>query len=118
MIHVAYKNAIKSEFSRHRLGAVIVRGGRVISTGFNSLRYTKELKHHTLHAEEAAILNLLKSRRQHLLIGSELYVCRVRPNGTTGLSRPCARCMELIHSVGISRVFYTTNENTVESLKL
>lgn len=114
MFNAAYKVAKTSTFHRHRLGAVVVRGHRILATGSNSIRYSKEIKEGTLHAEEAAILKLLKSRRQHLLSGADIYVSRVRPNGTVGLARPCDRCMDLIQSVGISRVFYTTNEQGTE----
>ena len=117
MMNVAYKIALGSTFERHKLGAVIIKGGSVISTGYNSIRHTREIGKSTLHAEEAAIIKLLKSRRQHLLVGAELYVCRTRPNGTCGLSRPCARCMSLIKAVGIKRVFYTTDEGT-ESIRI
>ena len=117
MMKSACKIARVSPFDRHKLGAVIVRGSRVLSAGYNSIRYTKELGYGTLHAEEAAILKLLKSRRQHLLVGADIYVSRVRPNGSIGLARPCDRCMELIKSVGIHRVFYTTNEQGTECYK-
>jgi deoxycytidylate deaminase len=117
LIKIACKTAEKSTFERHRLGAVIVRGHRVMSTGSNSIRYSKEIGKSTLHAEEAAIIQMLKSNRQHLLVGSELYVSRVRPNGTVGLAKPCSRCMDLILSVGISRVHYTTNDKTTETIR-
>lgn len=112
MFSAAYKIAKDSTFERHKLGAVLCRGGRILAVGFNSIRYTKELGHGTLHAEESVILKLLKSRRQHLLVGAELYVTRVRPNGTCGLSRPCDRCMSLIKAVGIKKVHYTTDNGT------
>ncbi|HET8686275.1 MAG TPA: deaminase, partial [Methanosarcina sp.] len=101
----------------HKLGAVLCKGGAFLAAGYNSIRYTKELGYHTLHAEESAILKLLKSNRQHLLVGAELYVTRVRPNGTCGLSRPCSRCMSLIKAVGIKRIHYTTDNGT-ETIKL
>lgn len=117
MMKVACKTAECSTFNRHRLGAVIVRGHRVMSVGSNSIRYSKEIGKSTLHAEEAAIIKMLKSSRQHQLIGADLYVSRVRPNGSIGLAKPCDRCMDLIQSVGISRVFYTTNEQGTECYK-
>lgn len=117
MIKAACKIASKSTFDRHRLGAVVVRGHRILSTGFNGIRYSKQIGKSTLHAEESAIIKLLQSRRQHLLVGADIYVSRVRPNGSIGLAKPCNRCMDLIKSVGISRIFYTTNEQGVECYK-
>jgi dCMP deaminase len=106
---IASKTALKSPFSQHRVGAVIVKNGRVLSTGYNELRYTRELKKLSVHAEEAAILELLKSRRQSSLVGADLYVTRITPGNRVGLAKPCDRCQKLIQATGIRRVFYTTN---------
>lgn len=107
------KEAKKSSFKQHRLGAVIVKGGRILSTGFNQLRYTKELKRPTLHAEEDAILKLLKERRLHDLSGAEIFVTRFTKAGATGMARPCDTCMALIRSVGIHTMHFTTDGNTI-----
>jgi len=114
MMRLARLSAEKSPFLRYKLGAVIVKGGRELSTGYNEIRYTKELRNSTLHAEEAAIVKLLKARRQNELVGSDLFVTRIRSNGTSGCSRPCARCSSLIRSVGIRRVFFTTEMGEVD----
>lgn len=114
---IAEKEARKSTFKQHRLGAVIVKGGRILSAGYNQRRYSKEIDKDTLHAEEAAIIKLLKNDRAHDLLGSELYVTRFTPTFNIRLARPCDRCMEYIRSVGISRIHYSTNSGT-ETLKL
>lgn len=110
---VAAKEAVKSQHKQHKLGAVIVKNGRVLATGFNSLRPSSLLKTQTLHAEAAAILKLLKERRLHDLAGSEIYVTRFTKGGAIGLSRPCHNCMSLIRSVGICKIHYTTASGTV-----
>lgn len=109
---MAEKTALNSPFVQHRLGAVVVKGGRVLSTGYNEVRYTRELGKPTLHAEQAAILKLLKQRRLSDLIGATLYVTRFTRGGAIGNSRPCTDCQELIRSVGIKEVHYTTDEGT------
>lgn len=118
MIRIATKQALKSPFLRHRLGAVVVKGGRVLSTGYNEIRYTKELRNSTLHAEEAAILNLLKRRKLHELNGASIYVSRITPGGRTACSKPCNRCMDLIRSVGIERIHFTTDQEQMETIRL
>lgn len=118
MMHIAHKHAKASTFWKHKLGAVVVKGNRILSTGSNELRYTKELREPTLHAEAAAILKMLKSHRQHDLAGADLYVSRICPSGRVGLAKPCSNCMALIRSVGIKEVHYTTNSQTTESLKV
>ncbi len=83
---MAKKTALKSTFRQHRLGAVVVKGGRVLSTGFNAIRHCKETGKSTQHAEEAAIVRLLKDEKHHDLIGANLYVSRFTPTGRVGLS--------------------------------
>lgn len=113
MIRLARKAALRSKF-KHRLGAVIVKGGRVLSVGTNAIRYTKYLPNRkypeSVHAEEAAIVRLLQSRRQDDLVGADIYVCRVNRNGQPRLARPCPSCEALIHAVGIRNVYWTTND--------
>lgn len=114
----AYKEAGKSKHKQHRLGAVIVRGSRILSTGYNQLRPSGVLRTPTLHAEAAAVLKLLKERRLHDLSGAEMYVTRFTRGGRVGLSRPCHHCMDLIRSVGIKQIHYTTDTETTETIKL
>lgn len=117
-IRLANKNALKSTFGQHRLGAVIVKGGRVLSTGYNQRRPSSFLKQKTLHAEEHAILKLLKTNQLHRLSNSILYVSRYTRGGNVGLAKPCSRCIELCRAVGIRCVHYTTDNNTTEMIKL
>lgn len=112
---MAAKQALKSEFAQHRLGAVIVKGGRILATGFNSRRPSSLLHTETLHAEAAAILKLLKEKRLEDLAGSDLYVTRFTKGGAIGMARPCSECMALIESVGIKRIHYTTDYGTTVS---
>lgn len=122
MLRLASKKAKNSSFERARMGAVIAKNGRVLSIGNNAVRYYKNPKglkvsrvwEDSLHAEQAAILKLLNARRQDELIGSTIFVSRVRKNGNPGLAKPCAICSELIRAVGIKKVVYTTDNGTEE----
>lgn len=121
MIRQATKQAEKSTFHRARIGAVITRKDRVLSTGYNDKRYysncpTSRVWIDSLHAEQSAILKLLKSGRQADLVGAYIYVSRVKKNGKPGLAKPCPTCQELINAVGIRKVFYTTDEGSVECI--
>jgi deoxycytidylate deaminase len=117
MIRIASKQAKKSTFERYKLGAVIVKKGRVMSVGYNEIRYNSELRKSNIHAEEAAIMKLLRTKRLEDLAGSTIYVSRIRANGSTGLAKPCGNCDALIKSVGIRAVVYTTSEGTTETYK-
>lgn len=108
-LRLAERVASKSVFNQHRLGAVIAKAGRVISTGFNEIRYDKLIKQSTRHAEEAAIVKAIRQGSADSLRGSSLYVARLTPAGRTGLACPCERCNRLIASVGIRNVYFTVD---------
>lgn len=116
MIRNAIKEAYKSNFDL-RIGAVIVKSGRVLSKGYNKTGvYTKyaHVEFLSIHAEVDAIIKCLKSYRYSNLIGAKIYIAGLRKNGRLLLSKPCTRCAQLIRNVGIKKVYYTTNEQTVE----
>lgn len=116
-MRIAAKEAKKSEHKQHRHGAVIVKGGNILSTGYNQLRPSNVLKTQTLHAEAHAILKLLNARRHQELVGSTMYVSRWTRGGTLSNSRPCMVCHDLMRSVGISECVFTTLDGN-ERMKL
>lgn len=59
------------------------------------------------HAEVAALRQIKNPR------GITLYVVRVRTDGSSGLSKPCAACAEYISKMGIKKVVYSV-EDTFE----
>ena len=113
MMRLAFKVARESKFERARVGAVVVRGSRVLSTGCNRIGFSKYLPdrrfRESVHAEAQAILELLKHRRGDELVGSTMYVSRINNSGFARLSRPCPACKRLLEAVGIRKVFYTTD---------
>lgn len=109
-LKIASKIAEKSVFDRARIGAVIVKGGRVLSTGFNQIRYTRlnQREWPSLHAEEDAILKVLKQPNGlERLAGGTIFVSRILKNGSTACAKPCKKCQKLIDAVGIKKVVYT-----------
>ncbi len=109
--------------SKH--GAVIVRGSTPRSAGWNKQKYTKtvatpkvvvtegggsKISDWTRHAEIDAIRN---HPNPDDLRGCDLYVGRFNKKGQPSLSAPCPLCMAEIRSVGIKRVFFTTQEKGV-----
>lgn len=117
-IRMASKVALKSTYKQHRLGAVVVKGGRILATGYNQLRPSKLIGTATLHAEAAAILELLKNQRQHDAVGADIYVSRWTRGGRIGMAKPCDQCMSLLRSVGISTVYFTTDKQVTEKMRL
>lgn len=111
---LARKLSKKSEHHQHHLGCVIVNGNKVIGLGFNKNKtHTKALtEFKTLHAEVSAIINA----DEEDLIGSEAYVYRETKLGKLGLSKPCSYCENMLRSVGISKVYYTSPEGYKEEI--
>tara|TARA_R110000796_G_scaffold222002_2_gene338178 strand:+ start:393 stop:824 length:432 start_codon:yes stop_codon:yes gene_type:complete len=114
--------AYNSPYGKLRHGAVIVRGGSVINAAFNKDNYTSfgtrfREPHRgpaTVHAEIGCILGLARTATT----GTDLYVCRINRSGEFRNSKPCTMCHEALKHVGVKRVFYTTNNDTVEMYKL
>ena len=113
MLRIANKQATKSDYI-YRLGAVIVKGKRVLATGYNSISYcsVNSFKN-SRHAEMDVILKLMhKPNGLSSLAGSTLYVTRITNTGRSAMARPCDKCMKLIQSVGIKEIIYTTPNGT------
>ncbi len=92
-------------------GSVIVKGGRVISTGLNKERShprivsSEHIKDHcSVHAEIDAI------KKAKDVSGATIYVARVNRRGEQRDSKPCSRCYEVIRNSGIKKIIYTTSE--------
>lgn len=123
MIKSALSSAKKSNHPRFKMGAVVVKGSRILATGYNQVsRGCRVITHkrwnNTLHAEASAILILLKKKRLHDLAGADLYVTRINKVGHTMLAYPCEFCLDLARSVGISKIYYSTNAGETECLKI
>jgi len=94
--NLAYKTALKSNHEKHRMGAVIVQGGRVISHSPNGHSRRWGLEKFSRHAEARALSRL------ECLEGATIIVARV--NGL--MSRPCPACLKLIKKAGISKIVF------------
>lgn len=110
LLNFASRIAVGSEV-QHRHGAVIVKGGSIISTGVNKWRsktpnppvnegYNPDLSY---HAEIDAI-----NHANTDLNGATIYVARINKHGEERLSRPCSRCASAIKEAGIKKVVYTS----------
>jgi len=114
--------AFNSPYGKIRHGAVLVKGGSVKNVSFNKDNYSsfgnrfrvKDTGPATVHAELGCILGLARS----VTSGTDLYVCRVNKEGEFKYSKPCSMCHEALKHVGVKRVYYTTNDNTIEMYKL
>jgi tRNA(Arg) A34 adenosine deaminase TadA len=118
----AKKMACLSNYGNFRHGAVVVKHGAIMSAGHNKDRpttfgsrfRTKDKGEATIHAELSAILNIPRSQTE----GSDVYVVRINREQELRLSKPCEMCQAAMKFVGIKRVFYSTNDNTFEMMRL
>lgn len=109
----------------HAHCAILVKGGSVISIGFNKPNTNSFVEYYTdkvrgnnrnyclsTHAEQAAILEV---RSKIDLSNCKIYVARIRPpaspNGKLGMSRPCAICERVLLAYGIRKAYYTIDDD-------
>ena len=110
---LAKRAAMESTYGKLRHGAVVVKGGSIVSFGFNKsnhCQFGKRFRHRdrgdaTQHAEISAILGMPRSTTQ----GADLYVVRINNFCQWRMSKPCHMCEEALRFVGIKRVFYTVD---------
>jgi tRNA(Arg) A34 adenosine deaminase TadA len=109
-LHAAWKVASQSNHGVP-MGAVIVVGNRLISTGFNINKSHPKQKVYfnpkrEIHAELAVMLRCPES----LLAGSTLYIVRKDKAVNSRivlLAKPCPVCYEAIVEAGIEKVVYS-----------
>lgn len=102
VVEVARKIATRSNMHQ-KVGAVVYKKDRVISTGYNRwLRIGHVQSHSTsytrysIHAEEDALLGA----RPKDCIGASIYIYR---NGG-GLAKPCEKCQAMLTRWGITQI--------------
>ena len=124
-LNLAKSASNNSDFSQHKLGAVIVYHGTPLAFGCNSTKTSPVQKHYnrnrknfdvnadyennnSLHAEMSC---LLKIRNLDIDFSKvSVFVYRQTANGKTALSRPCEACRTAMKEQGIKDVYYTTKE--------
>jgi len=107
-----------SEFSdhhSHKIGAVVVKNGKIMSTGFNKLS-THPLSLHpykSCHAEFMA----MKTLDKETLKDSTIYVFRQTKDGKYANSKPCPSCRALIEANKLAKIVFTV-DNSIEMEKI
>jgi len=109
IIELAARAAEKSK-ERHRIGAVIFKGNKIISYAYNEFRCCSRLHpkykrfDFSFHAEQRAILNARTDLRR-----TSILVVRINREGNFLLAKPCCYCLEYIREVGIKNIYYSTD---------
>ena len=106
---------------RFRVGAVIFKGSRILSSGKNGIRSSRIHplhKHYnnSLHAEQNAILNI---KDWSTLKGCSILVVKIsKTRGIFSMARPCDMCQELLKHVGIKTMYYSNEKGEIVTEKL
>lgn len=119
---IAKEMAGLSDFHGTKVGAVVVEGKRILSTGFNSQKTRPLQQRYNVYRqfespERAVARTHAETDALSPLIGKELdwskidlYVYREKRTGESGCSRPCPSCSRLIKELGLRNIYYL-NEN-------
>lgn len=84
-------------------GAVIVKDGKVIATGVNTVTLTNDP---TAHAEVNAIRNACRQLDTFQLAGSTIY----------SSCEPCPMCLSACYWAGISRLYYGNTKEDADAI--
>lgn len=104
-LRICKKVASFSDHHSHKMAALVTKGNKILSTGFNKMK-THPLSPHpfkSCHAEFMAI----KLLDEKALKGSTIFIYRQNKLGILANSRPCPSCMQLIIDSGIKKIVYT-----------
>ena len=106
-----------SDYPIHKIGCVVVKGHRIVSSGHNhkskccALQAKLDTEKYKVqcpgkyHAEIMALLPLMKAKVD--LKGCSIYVYREHKDGTLAMARPCSSCEKVIRQCGIKKIFYS-----------
>lgn len=101
-----------SNHPQHKVSAIVVRGNRIFSTGFNKVQTHTRSKSYDnmLHAEVSSLIGLDFETTS----GASIYVFREKKTGELGNSKPCPACAEAIRLAGIRKIYYSHEDGWKE----
>ena len=118
IFNIAKEVSSFSDFKGPHIGAVVVMGKTIISTGYNSYK-TRPLQHqYNIYRHFENYQNSIPSQHAEMsalshLIGKEIdwkrisiFTYRELKNGKPACSRPCIACMTLIKDLGIKNIYF------------
>lgn len=103
------------------LGAVLIKGGSIISTGTNKKKTDPVIKFlsskiycetHKYRMWMHAELDCINRIPVEITKNAVLYVARVTKDGRLANANPCKICRHEIKKAGIKKVHYTLNNNS------
>ena len=113
---------LESEKSNYRfkIGAVVFKGNRILSSGHNEIRSSNipskhKLYNNSVHAEQAALLGTDWNK----LKGCSILVMRCsKIKGNLSNAKPCPLCQKLLAHIGIRNIYYSNEMGEIVHAKL
>ena len=113
---------LESEKSNYRfkIGAVVFKGNRILSSGHNEIRSSNipskhKLYNNSVHAEQAALLGTDWNK----LKGCSILVMRCsKTKGNLSNAKPCPLCQKLLAHIGIRNIYYSNEIGEIVHAKL
>lgn len=121
-LKLAQNVASNSNYGKLRHGALLIKGGSIINTAFNKDKFSSfgerfrdsDYGPATHHAELSCISGICRSKTN----GASIFVVRINKKGQLRLSKPCSMCHQALKHAGIKKVYYSTNDGSIEMYKL
>ncbi len=110
-------NMCRLSEAKHKVGAVIFRGNRLLGFGHNIDKTHPKWGsgwNHKIHAETRAIYDAVKSGKN--LSGSSIYIYRENDLGEA-LAKPCLHCFNRLTEAGVENIYYSGAWQESESRK-
>lgn len=115
IVHHPHKNDLTALH-----GSVIAKGGSVITWALNHpgrCGFSDHYAYHegfTTHSELHAIK---KVRKKIDLTGCSMFNLRIDRHGKIRISKPCSSCEVVLARYGFKKVFYSTEEGSMDCMK-
>lgn len=114
-INEAHKSNFKKKKSVFKLGAVIIKNGKIVGRGYNyktnNIKFINYGCNQSIHAECLAIQ---RARRK----GEIIIIVRILRDGTLTMAAPCKKCFEAIKKSGIKTIIYSDWNGEFQKMRL
>ena len=113
---------LESEKSNYRfkIGAVVFKGNRILSSGHNEIRSSNipnkhKLYNNSVHAEQAALLGTDWNK----LKGCSILVMKCSKTlKQLSNAKPCPMCMKVLEHVGIKDIYYSNEQGEIVKVRI
>lgn len=120
VIERAITEAKSSDYEPYKMGAVLFKGPRILSSGHNEIRGNGKIHpkykyfDNTIHAEQAAILSLKDWSKAK---NADILIIRINKSGKFSLAYPCPMCQSFLKFLGINKVYFSDRNGDISYVK-